>query len=345
MMAEKKPRKGQTAEEALRYYFQKLGFFVVRDVPFSYKRIDVTDVDLWLYLKSSTLGRERICVDVKSKKTPQALERVFWSKGLREILDLDRTIIATTDNRKETLDFGATHGVTVLQGKFLQRVIKNYGNNLNRITEELFLENLKTVSISNSNVSWPRFYREVKSNLLMALNFSGCNFLLQRILFLIEEFLASNKTSNASIRLLYALVSYFLITLDYSSRFISHLDVTSRKDVLSEGFRYGEAGKERAKEIVRTTLQLLSNTSRADLFSRAMLEKEIEKQVSEYPAEILSEFFSKPEILSQIFSFACKFEQISYTRNLIQPHECPSELKAILGVLCDFLKVDRRKLI
>ena len=74
--------KGFEMEEQLRNYFMQSGYFVVRGVPFVYEGFDVTDIDLWLYSRESSLTRNITIVDVKNKKTPQAIERIFWAKGL-----------------------------------------------------------------------------------------------------------------------------------------------------------------------------------------------------------------------------------------------------------------------
>jgi len=305
----------------------------------------VTDVDLWLYMKPTSLTRETVCVDVKRKKTPQAMERVFWTKGLREVLGVDRAVVVTTDNRKETREFGACNGVTVLHGNFLQRVITGFSNIPDRISEEQLVNDLQTPCVLNTKIVWPRFYREVKTTLLSGLNFNGCNQLLTRIRFLMEEYLATNKNSMASIRLLYLVTSYLLIVFDYSSRLTTHLDMDLRKLSLAEGFRYGDAGRERSEQIVDTALQLLVETSTADVFSRTKLKNEVEKQLSEYPAEMIAEYFAKPEVLKRLFVNACEFEKIAYASQAIMPHQCSSEQKALLGLLCDFLKIDRRRII
>ena len=279
-------------------------------LPFNYKGFDVTDVDLWLYLKSSSLTRERVCVDVKRKKTPQAMERVFWTKGLREVLGVDRSVVVTTDDRRETRQFGVSHGVTVLHGDFLQRVITGHTSPWIRISEEQLFNDLKVPCVLDSNISWPHFYRDAKATLLVGLNYNGCNQLLAKIRFLIEEYLATNKGSKAAVRLIYLLTSYFLIVLSYSSRLITHLDTTLRRESLAEGFRYGEAGRDRTEEIVDTALQLLAKTSRPDLFSRTKLKDEVEKQVSEYPAEVLAEYFAKTEVLGR----SCLFMRANLRR-------------------------------
>jgi hypothetical protein len=345
MMVQKHGGKGQVAEEALRNYFLSLGYFTVRSLPFNYKGFDVTDVDLWLYMKSSSLARERTCVDVKRKRTPQAMERVFWTKGLREVLCVDRAVVVTTDNREETRDFGATHDVSVLHGDFFNRVIAAYSNSVARVTDEQFFAELKTPCVVDADVEWSQFYKDAKAILLDGLNFNNCNTLLMQIRFLLEEYLSTDKSSKASIRLLYVLFAYLLITLDYICHSITNLDPDLRKICLADGFRYGDAGRERTDKVVDMALKLLADSAKADLFCRADLKSEVDKQLSEYPAEMIAEYFAKAEVLKHLFEQAKGFESNAYAAQMVMPHQCPSEQKAVIGLLCDFLKIDRRQII
>ena len=149
-------QKGLTAEESLRAYFRSTGYFVVRSIPLVYRNYDVTDVDLWLYVKATPLAAERACVDVKRRKTPQAMERVLWTKGLKEVLSVDRAIVVTSDNRPETREFGAAHGVNILQGDFLQHVVTTFPLG-QRLTEEEFFTTLKSPCVVNPDVEkWLR---------------------------------------------------------------------------------------------------------------------------------------------------------------------------------------------
>ena len=70
--------KGFVMEELLRNYFLRAGYYAVRGVPFVYQEFDVTDIDIWLYGRMSAVSREITIVDAKNKKTPQAIERIFW---------------------------------------------------------------------------------------------------------------------------------------------------------------------------------------------------------------------------------------------------------------------------
>lgn len=337
--------KGELTEEAFKGYFSSLGYFVVRSVPFVYQGYDVTDIDLWLYMKSSSLSRERICVDIKRKKTPQAMERVFWTKGLGEVLGMDRVVIVTTDNRKETVDFGSSQGVTVFGGESVQGIVRRFDDLSERLSEEEFIERLKISCILDSSIVWPHYYKQAKALLLTELGFNGTNLFLERIHFLIEEYLASNKTSNASLRILFAVIGFFLLAVDYSSRQLSHIDPKSRRICLAQGLRYGDAGKQRTVEIIDTALNLLKETSRSDLFSYDQLQKEVDDQLSSYPAEMLAEFLTREEMLKQSFQMSKEFGKMAFMRHLPMPHEIKSELKGTIGLLCDFFGLDRRQVI
>jgi len=334
-------QKGVDAEEALRGYFRSIGYFVLRGVPFVYKRNDITDVDLWLYVKATPLAAERSCVDVKRRKTPQAMERVLWTRGLKEVLGVERAIVVTSDNRLETREFGATNGVEILQGALLQYVINTHTGR-DRLTEEELFEILKQGCIIDPRVDWRAWFRRAKSRLLDSLDFDGCNSFLLSIKFLLNEYVATGRTSEVSVRLLYLIIAYLLICLDYTSRSCVSLDLEGRVLALTDGFRYGEAGRNRTEEIVKMAMQLLAEAGKADLTLRDTLRHEFDKQVLEYRAEILGEHFAKTESLLNLFPTARLFEDMAYAKTLTSPNGAPPEQKAIIGLLCDFLQHDRK---
>lgn len=343
-MASGTGQKGYAAEEALRGYFRNTGYFVVRGIPLTYRKYDVTDVDLWLYAKATPMIAERLCVDVKRRKTPQAMERVLWTKGLMGVIGVDRAIVVTSDNRSETRDFAVAHGVTLLQGEFLQRIVASFPPG-DRLTEEELFTILKTPCIVDSAIDWRTWFRGIKTTLLDSLNFDGCNSLLLAVKFLLDEYVATGRTSEVSVRLLYVVVSYILICLDCVSCSLPPLDTAARKATLTDGFRYGKAGRKRTEEIVEMALQLLSDAGQADLFSGNALRQEFDRQVSEYRAEILGEYFAKKESLKSLFVTAHAFENMAYAKTLVCPDAISSEYKALIGLLCDFLKHDRKEII
>jgi hypothetical protein len=343
--AKKTGAKGYAAEEALGNYFRSIGYYVVRGVPLCYRGYDVTDVDLWLYLKPTTISTERACVDIKRKKTPQAMERILWAKGLKGILGTERVIVATTDNRAETREFAAAHDVGILQGEFLQRVIKNHSNLPDRLSSEDFYERLKTPCIIQADVNWKNYYDNLKSRLLSDLNFDTCNYYLNEVGFVLSESTASGHRSEVANRMLYALLSFFLIAFDYTCQKYVHLDMAKRKSILLEAFRYGETGKSRSNAVLNMSLQLLSASDHGDLFTSENLRAEVDAQVADYDAESLAEYFSKPNILKNLFEHAKHLELLAFSSESYCPAGLDPASKAMIGLMCDLHGQDRKQII
>jgi hypothetical protein len=222
MSAKKSHEKGKIAEEALRSYFNSIGYYTVRGVPFEYSGYTLTDVDLFLYLKESSISRTRTNVDIKRKRTPQAMERIFWTKGLQEVLGLDSCIVATTDKRFETVQFGRANNVVVLDGHFMQRVLSYSHERDNRVSEEEFIKIVDSCSIIKPKTRFKAEYEESKKLLLTELNFNGCNRFLGKVGFFLQEYQATSGVSESILRILYVLISYFLVSLDYVSRLFSY---------------------------------------------------------------------------------------------------------------------------
>ena len=114
--------KGAALEEVLRAYFLRAGFFVIRGVPFRFADDDLTDVDLWLYERpTGTSRRVQIC-DIKYKQRPKAIERIFWTRGLADALDVDGAYIATTDKRKNIREIANKLDLQLIDGADIQRI-------------------------------------------------------------------------------------------------------------------------------------------------------------------------------------------------------------------------------
>ena len=339
--------KGANAEEALRRYFLSLGYFAVRGIVFKYKGYEVTDVDLWLYQRSSLITRDRTNVDVKNKRTPQAIERIFWTRGLQQVLGLERAVVATTDRRKETKSFGLKHGVQVIGGEFLSGLPSYFFEDSNRITEEDLNLLLDVRSIVEPEMMLRKFFSEHKEILLSNLNFNGCNNLLPALKILFEEYIASNKLSEAALRLLYIFLAYFLIALDYATYHLANDEQPVRYETMLEGFQYGTSGKERANEILSMALGYIASSTPDGPFSSESkkVDEQINEQLRSYPVATLATFFSSKDVSRKLFASAKSFENHGYGTTLIALNDLEVEAKAIIGVLLDFFGLDRKQVL
>ncbi|WP_313532031.1 hypothetical protein [Sphingobacterium multivorum] len=325
--------KGELMEELIRNYFINAGYFAVRGVKFRYENNDITDVDLYLYGRSSSIKRHRINIDIKNKKSPQAFERILWANGVRKLLNFDSCIVATTDFRPVVHKFGQLHDTTVLDGTFLAKLRANSSSD--RLSEEQILykfakhKSFKTFL----NKDWRYIYEESKSRLLSELDFAGFNATLFSIKYFIEKILTDPQKREDAIRMLYLLISHLLITIDYILKDLAFLDHADKEKKLSDGFKFGNLGKEGVDKIIEIALQI-SGSKSANSFLNSL---------EEIPTDILKEFFSKNDNAKNLFNWAKLFEEIGFKQNTINPNSIESSLKGFISVLLDFNEIDRKR--
>ena len=328
--------KGAAAEESLRNYFLSIGYYVVRGAKFTYNRFDVTDVDLWLYSRNSPLSRERVCVDIKNKKTPQALERIFWAKGLQAVLELDSCIVATTDTRPDVSEFGLKHNVKVLDGKFLSRLTKSPRSHMERISEETFLAELDTGSLGRLGGDWRGRYEASKSRLLHSLNFDGCNAWLDDI----EYLLTQTASGIEAWRLFYVACSHLLIAMDFILREFVTADQEQRRQVIERGIRYGMSGEIFTENVGRMAAALVESVAAQPGLSET-LQRELREQAASVKADLLAEFFSKASG-ANLYEIALSFEAAAYSPVVRKPSTMHITSQSVIGVLADFYGIDRK---
>jgi len=337
--------KGPAAEEALRNYFLSIGYFVIRGCKFKFNRFDVTDIDLWLYGRSSPLSRERINVDIKNKKTPQALERIFWAKGLQSVLNLDGCIVSTNDIRSDVREFGLQHQVKVLDGRFMGRLTKNVRSQMQRITEEQFFAQIDQASLGKLGGDWKGRYESSKSRILSSLTFDECNAWLDDIEYFLGQ-LQSSSMSNTSPawRMVYVSCAHFIVSIDFILREHVAVDQEQRRVLLDSGFRYGIAGKSFTEKVGGMVATLVGSIVSQPGFAETV-ERELSEQAAVVKAEVLAEFFSKGATLSGLFEVARELEAAAFGIQVPMPSSLTVAVQSIIGILADFCGMDRKRIL
>jgi hypothetical protein len=219
----KEVNKGQKMEETLRIYFLKSGYYVIRGVPFKYKDFDITDIDLWLYNRTSPVSREISIVDVKNKKTPLAIERIFWTKGLQIAVKANNALVATTDKRKDVKEFGKDLNVFVLDGNFLDKIKKYEAQLDSRLTNEDFFTMIDNYSLGKLDGNWKGKLSESVSLLALGLNFDNVNKLIENARFFASQVLIKPSQKEVALRCFYKICSCIAVNIDYLQRDLSFL--------------------------------------------------------------------------------------------------------------------------
>lgn len=319
--------RGEFMEEQLRAYFLDMGYYVLRGAKLKFQEVEVTDIDLWIYHRSTPISRERINVDIKNKAKPAAIERIIVAKGIMDILGFDRCIVATTDKRNEVLEFGEQRNVVVLNGNFLSRIkrIKH-----DRFSEETFNSLIKD-EFSKFTTNWYSKNEQAKSRLIQNLDFITANQFIVEIGSLLAQIHSTPTKQESLLRLLYLYLSYLCICLDYILKDFAFIETSEKFKLLDEGFKYGVFGTTK----IKLRLEQLSKDTHRGLSS-------IKSAIENLSVNILVDFFGKVDSSKHLFGWAKEFEGIAYKKATFKPSELPVECKSIIGVMCDFTKVDRK---
>lgn len=333
--------KGYLAEEMLRAYFSRAGYFVVRGVPFCYEGFDVTDIDLWLYSRSSSVSREIAIVDAKNKKTPQAIERIFWIKGLQKAVGASKAIVATTDRRPEVKEFGKELDVVVLDGSFLSRLGTPDGHNPGRLSDEEFFQGIADYSLGKLDGDWKGRVRICKGLLSKGLTFDNCNAWLGHAKFFALHSIENQRQKELALRCLYLICSFVAISIDYILEELAFVEQADRSVMLEEGFTFGSRGRSGLKKVLEIALGLVEQHADDGAVTARQVRSSVDKQLASLQVDILAEYFSRPGVGRGLFSVAKEFEQLSMQRSFATHSTASAELKSMLYCLMDHWSLDR----
>lgn len=323
--------KGELMEEKLRLYFLNNGYYVARGIKYEFEGNEITDIDLFLYGRVSSLSRERTNVDIKNKKSPKAFERILWAKGLQQLLGFDSCVVATTDRKEVVRKYGHKHNTTILDGSFLQKL--SY-NNTERISEEDLLKLFNSIKSYKEfkNQTWKTLYEKSKSRLLSELDFSGYNSTLITLNYFIKKCFDAQK-KDIALRATYISLSHSFLILDYILKDIAFLEPEQRKSILSDGFKYGNLGQEGVNRTIEMAVKIANSKISVS---------QIKKSLNTTEMDILKEYYSKVDTIKGIFKWAIAFEKKAFEKNLTKPNDLDIELKGSLALMLDFFKINRK---
>jgi len=333
--------KGHAMEEALRSYFLKAGYYVVRDVPFVYEGFDITDVDLWLYGRASSVSREITIVDVKNRRTPQAMERIFWVQGLKQATKANSAVVATTDRRQEVKDFGRDLGVLVLDGFFLAKLAKSDNPTVHRLAEEELISRIDQHSLGKLDGDWKGRVLLCKSLLPRGLSFDNCNEWFSHAKFFAEQSVIRPTQRETALRCLYLVCSLIAIAVDFLLREFSFLDQAERSALIKDGFTYGSKGSSGMKKVLNVALRLVEEHAPDGPSISKQMSSSVERQLASLNTVILGEYFSKTDVAKTLFTVARELENLAMQRGFASHATASVETRGMLSCLLDYWGIDR----
>jgi hypothetical protein len=220
-----------------------------------------------------------------------------------------------------------------MDGAFLPKLRSNTFPD--RLTEEELTARLSKHKSYKTfdNKDWRFIYEASKSKLLTEQDYSGFNSALSNLIYFIEKVLTDEQKREDATRMVYLVLSHMLIIIDFIVKDIAFLDTPDREKKLSDGFKFGNLGKDGVDKIISMAVQISGNKS-ANSFL---------KSLESIPTDILRDFFSKNDNTKNLFNWSKEFEQLGYKKQFINPDQIDAPLKGVLSVMFDFAKIERKR--
>lgn len=337
--------KGGIAEEALREYFKGLGSFVLRGVPVKEGSETVTDIDLWIYTRSSPLSRHVTIVDIKNKKRGRAFERAIWLKGLQVAVGADDAVIATQGARESAFRFATRLQIKVLSTSVFDAIVKRYSKDNQRLSLEDAEGQWRKITLGTSNLA--TLIENARLEVSRGINFAALNHWVDvavRLLKVARD--RENPMIGPITRAFYYCCALVAIAADYLGREHVLSDHDARKKHFRSGMIFGQTDDADAKRYLDFAESIATEFLDQSGAAAAQIRSGFERATLELPVESMVEFFSKANSGQELFRAAQAFEEAAFSKACERPSELKSiEAKVVVGLLSDYGGIRRSEVL
>ena len=339
-------QKGSVLEEILKDYFLRAGYFVVRGVPYRVDGTDLTDIDLWLYERPTGSSRRRQIVDAKAKSKPKAVERLLWTKGLAEALDVDGAYVATTDTRPIIRKIARKIGVLMLDGEDLQRIRTSDKVRFSeRLIDDELMEMIRSVDANRQDKSFQLSLLDVKSSVIENFGPSTVVRSLDAVEYFASQVVSAypgSPVAKLAGRLTYFSGALAAIGLDAVGVDMAFRPSEERREILINSIRYGNTDAVAGQKELRVAIALVREYVDNGSTIAQTIKDETSKKLNNIPAEIIADEVVRMGTSETLFSVARELERTSYLRICPNYDQLSTPTKSFLGTLLDFSGIDRR---
>jgi hypothetical protein len=347
-MVKSEPGKGEVAEETLAEYFRAAGFFAVRGIPFRHEGADLTDLDVWLYERGAGVSRRRFIVDSKNKKTPKVVERIFWTSGLRDALEMDGAFVASTSPREETQKIARRVNVGLIDITALART--NGGEEIHakiRLTKEELDWLLSQMDKEHESKQWRSTRDELVASVIMAFGGGTANVALRAAKFYGEQALSSapgSRTRETAQRMLYLSLSFAAISFDFISARNAFQPLAQRRADLEDTLRFGTDPQETKKRISLAVDLVRGYLPNGPAVSNQLRAK-IDEATAIMPVDIMAEVVMKMAGKGHLFEVGRTFDKAAYDVQLPALADLGTDARSFAGAVFDYFGIDRVKIV
>lgn len=337
-------KKGFETEEIVRSYFLGAGFFVVRGVKLRHGGDELTDIDLWLYERSATLARRRIIIDIKDNAQPKAAERLFFVKGLAELIQVEATGIATSDTRRSLRELARKNNVLWIDNADLQRLKSSQRLTASsRLSDEELAELIGNVDVARSSRNVRDAFASVKSSVADRFGPSCANTAIDGAQYFARKGVEAHPGSlpaQVFARLTYFCAAIAAAALDFSSGESALRPHQERLAYLTDAIRFGDDPKGTSEKL-RWAEAAIRDYAPNGAGLAEIVRARFTEALQSVPAESLAEVTVKMANSDRLFNAARDLEQAAFLIDCPGLDDLTIDARAFLGALLDFIGIDR----
>lgn len=337
-------KKGFETEEVVRSYFLGAGFFVVRGVKLRHGADELTDIDLWLYERSATLARRRIIIDIKDNAQPKAAERLFFVKGLADVIQVEATGIATSDPRRSLRELARKHNVLWIDNADLQRLKSSERlKALSRLTDEDLAQRIVAVDTQRSSKIVRDIFATIKSSVADRFGPSCANTAIDGAQYFARMAVEAHPGSAPAelfTRLVYFACAIAAAALDFASGESALRPQGERLSALTDAIRFGEDPKG-TNDRLRWAEAAIRDYAPNGAGIADLVRSRFNEALRSVPAESLAEIIVKFANSDRLFNAARDLEQAAFLVDCPSFDDLSLDAKSILGAVLDFIAVGR----
>jgi hypothetical protein len=335
--------KGAKAEESLRMHFLASGAFVVRGVRFLQSDEEVTDIDLWAYYRASELARVITIVDIKNKKSARAFERVMWIKGVQAATGASVSVIATTENRSDVMEFAERMSVQIISGAALQRLMAEAPAD-ERLSQEDFVAAVDAGRNGGKQAAPSARIDRASARLAHGIDFKALNNWIDDASDALRWAVDGGAHTAQALRCTYFLAALVALAADHLSTGAPFETVEQKQVRILRGLTYGSASKADTARLVEFAESAARQFADPTGAASAAIRKGVGAALTSLQFTAMAEYVAKTAARGDLFHVALNLEATAYGRELCAPSDLKAESKVLLGVLADVAEVNRQKL-
>lgn len=318
MKKNKSQRIGSTFEENVKKFFINNGYYTLRGIIYKDGKNYITDIDIWGYKNFGLYSYERIIVDCKNKKRPKIAERILWTIGLKNSLNIEKAFLAVNKQKYEFHEFAVKNNILILNSD----TIKNHNHDNDLLSEEEFVEILKLYERVGSN--FKNYFDELKTLCVSKIDIKTLN----KALYITKKIMEQHSilSNEATLRIMLFSISVLFIILDMLYMKYKSISTEYAMLKISDGIKYGEDVnkiKQFAEIIGKITNEKIDKIYK-ELLKAGSMNFDILKE------GILNN--------NSFFNYALIFNKLSFSKEKIN---LDSKFKSKILILCDYFNIKR----